>query len=344
MKTYKKIIIGIFFLLPALSFAEDCSSDLINWSDYDHTLDLLQKSYHQGDFQLVEQSLDCLLESNKKFSSGKPGAIAVYWFFRKEMPGPGADAADELRIQNWGEAIPNSKFVEFAKLRFSYSQAWNVRGNRYANKTGLMQFSSFDQLLSETKKLILADGNKFKETPISYNLLLAVALDLEGVTQSSMDIFLYGVENWPNYYDFYEVLLSRLTPKWGGSWEEVDNFINYWASNYQHADNSAIYAKDDSFYARLYQSIHKSTRVDPRTTEVEWSKLKPSLISLYSKYPVAEHYALASSYACLYNDPDMYSQTTSELNEATSDHWISGTSKEACDNFFNYVQTQFLKE
>lgn len=45
-----------FFWLPAPSSADDCLSNLINWSDYDQTLDLLQDSYHRVDYQSVEQS------------------------------------------------------------------------------------------------------------------------------------------------------------------------------------------------------------------------------------------------------------------------------------------------
>lgn len=314
--------------MPFLASANDCSTELINWSDYSETIELIEKSYHNGEFQSVEQTLTCLSESKNTFTSGKPGSIAVYWFFRNEMHAPGADEEDKSIIDKWKRAVPGSKFADFAELRFSYSQSWNARGSKYANKTKEVQLKHFKQKLLETEALILSEQNGLKETPISYNLLMAVALDTGGTQSSAMDVFNYGVTHWPNYYDFYEVLLTRLVPKWGGSWESVDGFINYWAANLQQTEENTI-------YARFYHNVHKNNRVDPRNTLADWSKLKPSLVNLYEKYPAREYLAVAASYGCIYGDRDFYNKVVIENNVVTSEDWISGTSREVCDSHYN---------
>ena len=253
MNKYRKIIFGLTLWLPLLASADNCSSGAINWSDYNETLRLIQKSYHAGEYKSVEQTLACLLESKKTFTSGKPGAVAAYWFYRNEMHGQGANEEDRFRIDKWKQAVPGSQFAKFAELRLSYSQAWNARGTKYANETTEDQFKRFKQKLLETETLILSEKNGLKETPISYNLLMAVTLDTDGTQSSPMDVFNYGVTKWPNYYDFYEVLLTRLVPKWGGSWEIVDDFINHWASKLQQPEENTI-------YARLYYNVHKHNR------------------------------------------------------------------------------------
>jgi len=330
MKLFRNAILIIILSFSFSLQAQECSSKLVDWSDYNRTLGLLKSAYRSGDFQSVESALSCLMADKNTFTSGKSGAVAVYWFFRKEMHAPGANEEDKSRIDNWKKAVLGSPFAEFAELRFSYSQAWNARGAEFANETREDQFKRFKKKLLETEKLILSKENKFKETPISYNLLMAVALDTNGTQTTAMDAFNYGVTNWPSYYDFYEVLLTRLVPKWGGSWEEVDGFINYWATNLQPTEANSI-------YARFYYNVHTHNRIDPRSTLVDWQKLKDSLISLYSKYPTQEHFEIAASYGCIYGDKDFYTNVVTKNNVISSAFWISGSSKESCDNYINSI-------
>lgn len=330
MDKCRRIIFGFTLWLPLSVFANDCSTALINWSDYNETLRLIRTSYHAGKYESVEQTLTCLLESNKTFISGKPGPVAAYWFYRNEMHAPGANEEDQSRIKKWKQALPDSKFAKFAELRFSYAQAWNSRGTKFANETTDDQFKRYKQKLLETETLILSEKNELKETPISYNLLLAVTLDTDGTQSSAIDVFNYSVAKWPNYYDLYEVLLTRLVPKWGGSWENVDDFINYWASKLQQTEENTI-------YARFYHNVHKHNGIDPRRTLADWSKLKPSLVNLYTKYPEQEYVTAAASYGCIYGDRNFYNKVVTENKVATSGAWISGTSREVCDSFFNLM-------
>jgi len=328
MYLFRNVFLITALCFPFLSNAQECSSKLVVWSDYNKTLELLKDAYRTDDFQSVENALSCLLEGNNTFTSGKSGAVAIYWFFRNEMHAPGADEEDKLRIEKWKKVVVDSSFAEFAELRFSYSQAWNARGTEFAYETRDDQFKRFKGKLLETEKMILSKNNKLKETPISYNLLMAVALDTDGTQITAMDAFNYGVTNWPSYYDFYEVLLTRLVPKWGGSWENVDGFINHWATNLQPTEANSI-------YARFYYNVHTHNRIDPRSTLVDWQKLKVSLISLYSKYPTQEHFEITASYACIYGDNGFYRDVVTKNNVITSTYWISGSSKENCDKYFN---------
>ncbi len=64
----------------------------------------------------------------------------------------------------------------------------------------------------------------------------------------SRGYFEEGVRRWPEYYDFYEVYVSRLVPKWGGSWGAVDQFISSWSVK-------RLSSEGDSMYARLYTNL-----------------------------------------------------------------------------------------
>lgn len=327
MRFYTTALHAIVLSIPFTLQAQECDSRLINWNDYDQTLISLSDAYHKENYASVEKALDCLMNSEKTFTSGKPGSVATYWFYRNEMPGPGADEIDALRIKQWKESVKDSPYANFAELRLLYSQAWNERGSKYANETSENQFKRFDEKLVLTEKEILSEANTLKETAISYNLLMAVSLDTQSTKTSPAAVFEAGVSRWPNYYDFYEVFLTRLVPKWGGSWEEVDAFIDYWSEKLQEPESNSL-------YARLYYNVHMHNQVSPRSTRVDWAKLKPSLISLYTKYPANIHYEIAASYSCLFSDHEFYKQLISENKISSSKAWLLGSSIERCDEYF----------
>lgn len=336
MNIYSKLILLTALCIPFSLQAQECTSKLIDWSDYGKTLQLIKTAYHIENFSAVDNALNCLITVKNTFNSGKPGAIAAYWFFRNEMHAPGADEQDERRVKKWKEALKDSPFANFAELRLMYSQAWNARGTKFANETSDDQFNRFKEKLLQNESAIISKGNTLKETPISYNLLLAVTLDTNGTQSSAMDVFNSGVKKWPNYYDFYEVLLTRLVPKWGGSWDQVDGFINHWA-------NALRLAEADSIYARLYYNVHSHNKIDPRSTLVDWNKLKTSLKSLYGKYPTKEHFEIAASYACIFSDYDFYSNVVSQYHVTTSEYWLRGSSKIVCDDYFNSLPNPAFK-
>jgi len=328
--------IATIFLIVTASFklqAEECSSILIDWSNYDKTLDSLSSNYKSENFLAVDSAIDCLMTSKNTFVSGKPGAVATYWFFRNEMHAPGANAEDVKRIEKWKSAVKGSEYANFAELRLMYSQAWNARGTKYAGETSADQFKRFKEKLLLTEKAILSDKNKLKDTPISYNLLMAVALDTNETKTSPTEIFEGGVSNWPNYYDFYEVLLTRLVPKWGGSWEKVDGFINHWDKKLQIEEGSSL-------YSRLYYNVHKHNQVNPHHTKAEWDKLKPSLIALYTNYPDQSHYEIATSYACYFGDNDFYKKLIKEHKVQNSSHWLAGATIDACNKYLSTLATK----
>ena len=330
MKLTRAVFVGIAFFVSLSIHAKECESPLIEWNDYDKTLSNLSEEYAKNKFIAVEMTLECLATSEATFTSGKVGATAVYWFYRNEIPAPGANELTKQKIEKWKETIDNSPYAHFAELRMMYSQAWNERGSKYASETPEDQFTRFKEKLLLAEAAILADKNQLKETAMAYNLLMAVTLDTNGTATSPQQTFLTGVTNWPNYYDFYEVYLSRLVPKWGGSWEMVDAFITHWSDKLAEQEGK-------SMYARLYYNVHKLNRLQPQETKIDWKKMKPSLIALTTKYPAKKHFEISASYACFFADYEFYKQLFSEHKIADSDAWLGNSTVEICNTYLESI-------
>lgn len=256
------------------------------------TVAILTVPYQSQQFDQVDAALSCLMSPQVKSASGRSGASIVYWFYREVLPAHGSTAEAAQLVQRWNDTHPDSEFAQFARLRLMYAEAWEFRGNRFANETPERRMQMFLDKLGETAKAIQNAPPNVRDTPLAQNLLLAVAGDGQGLGDPE-EIFRQGVAKWPDYYDFYEVRLSRLVPRWGGSWQEVEAFADYWTKERYKQDG-------DSLYARLYASLLLNE--DPESMMMTWPKMKVGLSDLTQRYPSEENFALAAAVGCLYGD------------------------------------------
>ncbi len=313
---------------PGLCFESEANvtpqCELNSWSDWDMTVRRVVSLYLAADFELLERALHELLTSRKTYSNGASTASAAYWAFRTAMPGPGAHEGNAQLIDHWIKRFPDSPFAVFAQARYAYASAWNARGGGYSGSVITESWELFRIRLHEAEKVLLAAPESLKNTPLWHNLMLAIAQDLGANDLNPDQVFKQAVALWPRYYDFYEVRLTRLVPRWGGSWSAVEKFVDHWSSNSAKTEGSSL-------YARLYISLNKQGYT-PDQMELSWNKMRKSLDDLTDRYPSVEFKNLNASYACAARDRDAFNQamkklTPSQLHGAA---WLNGSSYEAC--------------
>jgi len=332
--TIKLIFILILNLsLSQFSFAnerkplENCDGIYIDWKNYQSTVDALRLIFRKENFEMLEKKLYCLTDSSRYFVSGEAGSSAAYRVFRKEIfTGVNVNKIS-AKISAWKSQIPGSSFIYFAKARLKYAEAWGYRGTRYANYTPKEQIDLFQSTLAEAERAVLSSDNPLKGTAISNNLLLAIILDSNQPISDARTVFDNSVKKWPRHFAFYELILSRIVPKWGGSWQAVDQFISFWSKQKNEPD-------DVSMYARLYYGIHKSG-YSLEKTKVNLEVLKTSLVSLNEKFPSTKHKIIAASYACHYKDYQafmLFSKELSSVAKQRKNYWLKGTTQAICDS------------
>lgn len=300
----------------------ECTID--NWRTFDETVQRISFLYQTGQYALLERAMVDLTTSEKTFASGKSNASAAYWAFRRMMPAPGTQPSEQERIRRWKETIPNSYFAVFAEARYLYGNAWNVRGSGYAGSVSPESWELFAHRLKEAEKKLMNAPKPLKNTPLWDNLLFAIALDSREVENDPNTVFENAVKRWPRYFDFYEVMLTRLVPKWGGSWEIVETFIDKWSRERESTEGT-------SMYARLYISL-LSQGVTPNETSMNWGKMGKSFEDLIARYPDPRFKNLYASYACYARDRSSFNKAMDKLpkHQLMPDDWLSGHSYEAC--------------
>ena len=302
-----------------------CSSlQSIDWSDHEGTSTGLSQIYARESFKQLETSLDCLMNEEMQFISGRPGSSAIYAFYKMVLPAPGADPAEAGRIERWANAFPKSMYVRFAQARFAYAMAWNKRGGSVAKDVNEESWKGFRDGLTQAEEILSRSSEQLHNTPIYYHLLLAISQDANQPSEARLAIFQKGIARWPTYYGLYENMLKRLVPKWGGSWLIVDQAIRTWSAQRSKEEGVSLYSR---FYARV---LLDGANVEE--TLINWSTMKTSLEDLVKRYPDNYNWSLAASSACLFRDSTFYKLAMENLssNQLQPAAWFKSTNPDIC--------------
>jgi len=286
----------------------------------------LQYLYKARAFNELDLSLSCLVSSAQSFSTGQNGSSAAYWFYRIQMPSPGVDPNESELVQAWRRSAPASIFSEFAALRLGYANAWRIRGGAFYRDVPTEQARQFAEKMSETAALLELATPTLKNTTLWHNLKLAVVQDDDSADrQRASAAFEVAVTKWPRHFDFYEVAVSRLVPRWGGSWRDVDVFVRKWSTRLETSEGK-------SMYARLYASVLTTGGPNPSETGIDMERMDASLHDLLRRYPASRFIAFAASFACFKGDKVAF-RTAIERLDPTQDgpaYWIKGTAPTSC--------------
>jgi hypothetical protein len=295
-----------------------------DWPTWVVTLRRITDLYNSEQFALLERAMHEAVSSKKFFTNGDSPASAVYWAFRRMMPAPGTPEEHQRKISRWKTAVPSSDYAAFAEARFLYASAWDIRGTGRAGSVSPESWDLFGMRLQEAEQLLLNSSKALKRTPIWHNLLLAIVLDNPRSKTDPDALFNEAVRRWPRYFELYELRLTRLVPKWGGSWEKVEGFIDRWTRDLSSSEGNSL-------YARLYISL-RNQGVTPDETNMDWVRMKASFDDLTNRYPSSDFKNLYASYACFARDKNAFNAALAKLaaNELDKKAWLVGHSYEAC--------------
>lgn len=297
----------------------------IDYADEDASVLHLRTLYQEQRFAELEAVLACLLRDTRALSSGKPSNAVAYQLFRREMRAPGTTRDQLRRVEQWTQREPATLFAEFAALRLRYAFAWNVRGGGYAGQVAEDRYRAFHEGLAATEEALYRASPELRDTPMWHQLLLAVAGDTRTTRGDMAAVFERAVKRWPTNYDLHEVRLTRLVPRWGGNWEEVDAFIARFADQRKGEERDAL-------YARLYAGVLIAGGDDPRATRLDWTRMKRGLDALAKLHPDPRHANIAVSFACRYRDVAYFESALQRLppENVRPAAWLNGTDPRAC--------------
>jgi rhomboid protease GluP len=229
----------------------------------------------------------------------------------------------------WRRALPGSLLPDLVDALTFRSWAWSARGHAYASEVSRQAWAVFEYrlemaaaALEDTKPLARLD-------PYWYELSLQVGLDQSDTPPRLRALFDEAIKRFPGYLPIYSNMLCILMPRWGGSYEQIDQLIREVSRVSGTSGDVPLYAHLYWLYASLEQD-----ETDIFTeAHAQWPLMKQGFVRLLELHPRSDLVLNAfAKFACMAGDADQYRQLRPLLKDRASQAaWSQKIRLQSCD-------------
>lgn len=192
--------------------------------------------------------------------------------------------ADEMHVRifdEWLAAYPNSPTPHLAHALRLRAQAWQIRGESYANKVPEEAWQPFHKKLMASREYLIKHREIASQDPEWYRLRISTATELGEPEELVLDTLSQAVEAEPYYYDTYFSAARHFLPKWGGDSKYISALANMAVKNTKEKDGMSL-------YARIYWTVVGGSQAGPLTfynPDVSWAKMVAGMDDILRNYP-----------------------------------------------------------
>ena len=236
---------------------------------------------------------------------------------------------------DWRRAVPGSVEPDLVESMIYECWAWRARGFGAADSVSPENW----QLFAHRNSLATAELEDLKaraaKDPTWYELSIDVGLNRNLTKEQLREIFNAGVKQAPGYMPLYRSMLHSLMPRWAGSVQMVDQFVEDVTDRPDSSD------RDVELYARLYWSYDSLERGDIKLFDdslAVWGVMKQGFTQLVKHYPQSDEILNAyAKFACIEEDATTYRMLRSSIeNRRSSSVWGHSATVESCDSHLHW--------
>jgi tetratricopeptide (TPR) repeat protein len=181
------------------------------------------EALRRGDYQSAEGAAKDVLAQSKL---GSFSFHPFNTFVNSLSQGDDPKFLDGLNA--WVSHRPEAALPYLIRAKYYTDTAWVIRGDDFDNAVPEAHKQAFEEFLGraqdDVRRSIALDPN----IPWSYFLLMQISGSSES-SQQLDQVFHQGIARFPAYYELYRERLFYLQPKWGGSSEDMHQFVNQYA-------------------------------------------------------------------------------------------------------------------
>jgi len=137
----------------------------------------------------------------------------------------------ENQLKNYYENSNKNSLSSLVLGAWYLHKAWKVRSNKVASELSTKQFESYIENLRLSGPLLQASVNESWLSPEAHSRLIRVNMGL-GYSDAIEEHYRASIKENPDHLWTYIHYAEAIQPKWGGSVEQVQNFIGSLPSNY----------------------------------------------------------------------------------------------------------------
>lgn len=233
---------------------------------------------------------------------------------------------------------PKSDILALAEAEYWYEYAWHARGSGVASTVSPEGWKLFKQRLEKTEQILKETKSYASDLPAWYQLMIDVEFELGRPQKTIVKTFNEAVHRYRFYYPNYFTMAFYLLPKWGGSWQVVDNFANWSVKYTQPKIGDTMYVRT---YWYVYEKMWKS-RTFFTKTKVSWKKMKASFQTIIRRHPKSywdlNNYA---KFACLAGDGDTFLSLRKKIGKHIMKYAWEKLPLELCEERFSGQDRQY---
>ncbi|HSY08329.1 MAG TPA: rhomboid family intramembrane serine protease [Steroidobacteraceae bacterium] len=195
------------------------------------------------------------------------------------------------RTSDWRRSMPGSVQPDLVETMLFRIWAWSARGQGAANTVTPQAWTLFiarDEMAAVGLREIT---DRAAADPLWYSLALNTGIDQSIGIEKLRAIFDRGVARFPRYLPLYRSILRTLMPRWNGSYEKVDQFIN------EMSEHPSAHLGPET-YSRLYWMYGLLEGDDVVIFDdalASWQKMKSGFKDMRARYPKSD--LVLNSYA-----------------------------------------------
>ncbi len=230
---------------------------------------------------------------------------------------------------DWRRSLGTSTMADLIEALAFNDWAWSARGHGYANDVSSQNMAIYAYRTEMAAAALEEVADRAKSNPLWYALSLDVGLDQSQDREKLRAIFDRGEAQVPEDRTLYRRMLRILMPRWGGSYEEVDKFIEQMYAK-------SVKTRGFERYAELY-SVYAHMEGDEldffADTRAFWSGMRTGYLSLLKRHPKSDAVLNNFAYmACRADDKVTYNQLRRVIGKKlSSTAWSEKYSITSCD-------------
>ena len=172
-------------------------------------------------------------------------------------------------------------------------------------------------------------ANKPQRSPAYYSLAIGLGVDQSKDAKDLQRHVEFSLEDFPMYYAPHRAMLRALLPRWGGSFREIDDYVEYVLDKTPAERRSEMYARLYTTFAEL-----EGNAVDLfAETRSKWPRVKQGYEDILKRYPNSEWLRnVYAGMACRAKDAETYRLIVNDLGDRVlPEAWRGDLSVKKCN-------------
>ena len=188
-----------------------------NYADEEHEQNILVAMLWRGEFK----KLDVALESG--FAQNHAGRLKSNTLHTRFATLSRLDKNFKKQFDGWVKSSQHG-YAHLARGMFLQEQAWEARGAKLAAETSKAQFAEFHKLSAQARVDLNKANEKIRACAMCAGELIGnnKALSIQG---DDVNLLKTAFRLDPSLYTPAYAYLSKLLPQWGGSFADMESFI-----------------------------------------------------------------------------------------------------------------------